>query len=366
MKIAITSLMLLVVTVPAMAQTTGTPLYNDFTINGTGSSMPSMVATNIQGGLSMEISGLSGSGVIGAISPTAAIGGVPLGSGTVDISLGQATFFVDATGGLAPNNPWNAFAQTDANGQWSVAVNASLPVGVLGHIQYGIAGPGYPGGTEVTQAHTVTNTALLCAGAANPGPNGDDSTLQVLIQNGLFTFYGTAYSDLWINSNGNITFVAGDTDFTSTEAEFLANNPRIAPCWDDFSPNVAGAITYQEDPATGTVTVVFNAVPHFASTGDANTFCAILDLVAGGITMSWDTMGLGLGLSVDTLVGIGPGGGISPANNIDLSAPFPGINATDAVYEDFAQLIYSPFDLALQTKTFFPGGGPGTGPYSVF
>jgi hypothetical protein len=227
-------------------------------------------------------------------------------------------------------------------------------------------GPSYPGGTEITQAHTVSNVANNCTAAANPGPNGDDTSLQVLIQNGLFTFYGVAYTDFWINSNGNITFVAGDTDFTSTEAEMLANNPRIAPCWDDFSPNVAGTVTYQEDPATGTVTVAWNAVPHFAATGDANTFCATLDLVAGVITTACDVMGLGNGASIDTLVGIGPGQALSGPNNVDLSVPFPGVNAMDAVYEDFAQGLYGPFDLATQTKTFIPGGGPGTGPYSVF
>ena len=114
------------------------------------------------------------------------------------------------------------------------------------------------------------------------------------------------------------------------------------------------------------MTVAWNAVPHFAATGDANTFCATLDLVAGGITTACDVMGLGNGVSIDTLVGIGPGQNLSGPNNVDLSLPFPGLNATDAVYEDFALLLYSPFDLAFQTKTFFPGGGPGTGPYSVF
>ncbi|NRA98122.1 MAG: hypothetical protein HRU14_18160, partial [Planctomycetes bacterium] len=131
MRIAIVSLFLLAIALPVAGQSTGAPLYNDFTVNGTGSGMTSLVTTGVQGSLSMEISGLANSGVIGAIAPAAAIGGVPLGTGTVDINLGLATFFIDATGTLAPNNPWNAFAQTDANGQWSIAVNANLPVGVL-------------------------------------------------------------------------------------------------------------------------------------------------------------------------------------------------------------------------------------------
>lgn len=365
MRIASVSCAVLALALPVLSQTTGAPLYNDFTVNGTGSGGTSLVPTSVQGSVSMEVSGMASSAVIGAISPATAIGSIGVGTGTIDIDTNQWSFFVDGTGNFAPGNAWNAFGQTDTTGAWSIAVNGGLPPGLLGHVQYGLANAGYPGGIEVTQAHTITNISIQCLNLANPGPNMDDSTLQVLFQNGMFTFYGVAYPDLWINSNGNITFGAGDTDFTSSEAEMLANAPRLAPCWDDFSPNIAGQITYQEDAATGTVSVAWVGVPHFgAGAGDLNSFCATLELVTGNITVFWDTLDLNGGISVDQIVGISPGGNLSGANNIDLSVPFPGVNAMDAVYEDFGQAAFGVFDLFALTRMWLPAV-PGGGPYSV-
>ena len=52
-----------------------------------------------------------------------------------------------------------------------------------------------------------------------------------------FPFYGTSYSDMFVNMNGSITFTAGDPDPTATASEMLAGNPRIAPAWDDWDPS---------------------------------------------------------------------------------------------------------------------------------
>ncbi|HZE72333.1 MAG TPA: Calx-beta domain-containing protein [Pyrinomonadaceae bacterium] len=51
---------------------------------------------------------------------------------------------------------------------------------------------------------------------------------------------GTAacvWNSFFLNSNGNITFGAGDTDNTPTILEFRSNLPRIAPTWADLNPS---------------------------------------------------------------------------------------------------------------------------------
>src|SRR6185503_18347835 len=48
-----------------------------------------------------------------------------------------------------------------------------------------------------------------------------------------FPFQGRAYSSVFINSNGSLTFGAGDFDYQPTAALFLNGPPRIAPNWTD-------------------------------------------------------------------------------------------------------------------------------------
>jgi hypothetical protein len=45
------------------------------------------------------------------------------------------------------------------------------------------------------------------------------------------------WNGFYLNSNGNVTFGAGDTDNTPTVPEFRANLPKIAPAWADLNPN---------------------------------------------------------------------------------------------------------------------------------
>ena len=74
-------------------------------------------------------------------------------------------------------------------------------------------------------------------GAGNPAIPG--------ASNGGFEFtfggpVGTAncvWNGFFLNSNGNITFGAGDTDNTATDNEFRSGLPRIAPAWTDLNPN---------------------------------------------------------------------------------------------------------------------------------
>ncbi len=57
-----------------------------------------------------------------------------------------------------------------------------------------------------------------------------------------FTFggpVGTAacvWNALFLNSNGNVTFGVGSTDFSPTVPEFRSGPPRIAPAWADLDP----------------------------------------------------------------------------------------------------------------------------------
>jgi len=361
MRILIAVIALALVATPSFAQSTGVPAVNDFTINGNGSGGTSMVASDINGAnntFAVSASG-GGLGIIFAHSTNAAVGALPLGGGSVDIDLTMYTVILDGPGLLAPG-PLSALAWTDSGGMWSlnIAGGGNVSAGqAFGHFQCAIFDPA-TGGIEPTQAHTGTGSLPLWVGVP------DDGSLNVFLSAPV-TFYGVAYPDIWLNSNGNMTLGGGDPDFTNTEAEYLANFPRIS-VWEDFNPSAvtSGPTTYGE--VAGTFVLNFVNCDNWGSAGDNNTFTMGIELATGIVTITTQQMDLAAGNAGLPIVGITPGGGLSMSNHQDLSTvggtPYLAANATDAIYEEF--LISGVFDLANPTTiTFTPSGGLGLGPY---
>ncbi len=64
---------------------------------------------------------------------------------------------------------------------------------------------------------------------------GDDATVPVALARP-FSFQGQAHSSVFVNSNGSLSFGAGDTSFLATVPAFLAGPPRISPLWTDLDP----------------------------------------------------------------------------------------------------------------------------------
>ena len=173
----------------------------------------------------------------------------------------------------------------------------------------------------------------------------DDWSVQSV--SGGFPFDGTVYNEITINSNGYVMLgnVPG-SDFSDSEAELLAQGPRIAMCWDDWSPQNAatgGGVFFDDDGVRACI--VFMGVPAFGST---TRFCN-MELVlwaSGRIDFFYD-----LSMTVPNtscIVGISEGGGASP-NALDLST-FPSLPGSTG-YELF---VANSFDLRGRTIAFTP------------
>ena len=54
-----------------------------------------------------------------------------------------------------------------------------------------------------------------------------------------FSFQGQARTSVFVNSNGSLSFDAGDASFVATVPAFLAGPPRISPLWTDLDPTGA-------------------------------------------------------------------------------------------------------------------------------
>ena len=106
----------------------------------------------------------------------------------------------------------------------------------------GLTGAGSSGGRYVLDLKQVPGGIVLSLG---------DDDYEELTLPFSFPFQGLSYSSVFVNSNGNLTFGSGDTDYSESVSELLGDQPRIAALWDDLSPNNGGAVTANRAPPRG-------------------------------------------------------------------------------------------------------------------
>jgi hypothetical protein len=188
---------------------------------------------------------------------------------------------------------------------------------------------------------TDTGRYVLSVQAVNGQliPLGDDGSFDLPLGFS-FPFQGAEWTNVFVNGNGNLTFGAPSADFSESIGEFLAGPPRIAPLWDDLSPQ-AGVVVATHEP--GAVTIHYLSVPEFFS-DRANNFSVRLD-AGGGITVSYSGI-----LAPDSLVGITQGGGVVDPGATDLSRTVV-LPKAGTTYELFPA-IGPPFDMPFR-KLFF-------------
>jgi len=204
-------------------------------------------------------------------------------------------------------------------------------LGVTTFPDFGFTGAGGSGGRYVMSVETADGF---------PIDLGDDDSEEVALPFS-FDFNGTSYNSVFVNSNGSLTFGSGDTDFSESVTEFLNDQPRIAPLWDDLSPNQGGTVMVSQDATS--LTVSFEDVPQFLA-GDSNNFDVTLN-ADGSFEIAYGNVD-----AADAIVGTTPGGGALNPGETDLSAggPFP---ATGTTFEQFTGGADS-FDLDGQTLDF--------------
>jgi hypothetical protein len=102
--------------------------------------------------------------------------------------------------------------------------------------------------------------------ALDPGLALTDDSFSQQALGFTFVWYGVPYTDVYVGSNGFITFGSGSSTFSESASSMLANQPRIAGWWDDLNPSSGGTVSFATDNA-GTAEICFSAVPEYYSTG---------------------------------------------------------------------------------------------------
>lgn len=149
--------------------------------------------------------------------------------------------------------------------------------------------------------------------------------------------FGQGYDALFVNSDGNITFGAGDSlSIARDVTRFLEGPPRLAPFFADLNPETApaGGGIFAKVGAKS-IRVTWVDVPKFDESGsarDRNTFQVTLAR-NGKITYAFGEME-----SAEGIVGVAPGGG-SLLNLLDYSEQLPAPVSKGAIAESFSSLL---------------------------
>ncbi len=141
----------------------------------------------------------------------------------------------------------------------------------------------------------------------------DDSYGTVVLSGGQeVDLYGQSYDRFYPVSNGYITFIHGETDYSETIAEHFSGVPKISALYDDLDPEDGGVVRWQQ--FADRVVVTWDGVPEH-NESNPNTF-QIEMYFDGMITISYLAID-----ATDGLVGLSRGEGTDPEfEESDLSA----------------------------------------------
>lgn len=118
-----------------------------------------------------------------------------------------------------------------------------------------------------------------------------------------FPFFGQAYQQIFVNSDGNATFTGGDADSTDRSfGRFVGGLPRIAPLFTDLDPTLSKQGVFVTSEA-GRFVVSWAKVPLYSQFGVGTLETFQMRLYPDGrIEFTWAAV-----VSVNAVVGIAPG-----------------------------------------------------------
>jgi hypothetical protein len=210
-----------------------------------------------------------------------------------------------------------------------------------------------------------TSYDTLAASTGSPVPLGDDDTAPFNLQFP-FPFFGRSYQQIFVNSDGNLTFQAGDSSSTQRSlGSMVAGAPRIAALYMDLDPSQKPDGVRMLSEASRFV-VSWVGVPEYSgfSLGAAQTFQVRL-YPDGRVEFAYS------GINTDgAVVGISPGGLQGTASVVafattasgqyssTLAERFGGTDEVDVVTA--AQQFYQTHDDAYDYLVIYNNEGVGS------
>ena len=200
-------------------------------------------------------------------------------------------------------------------------------------------------GLQLGTAHAEPPGWETNFGPALPSLTGADDAVEQVSLGFSFPLDGILYSDIWVDTNGNIALAAASSNFPAV-AVLLADQPRIAPFWSDLDLDQMGTVHVND---FGTYAVItWDGVGSFGSPTAPFTFQVQLfddgtvKYLYNGISDIQTNLG-------NLLVGMSEGGGAADPGPSDfVTAPFTTGGATSY------QVTFGAFGYDNGTITFEP------------
>jgi uncharacterized protein (TIGR03437 family) len=174
----------------------------------------------------------------------------------------------------------------------------------------------------------------------------DDDDARLISLGFPFRFFGATYNQVYVNSDGNLTFTAPDTASTDRSlSRMTAGPPRISPLFDDLDPALTqGGVRVFSDATRFVVSWI--AVPEWVTSGSGprQTFQAAL-YPDGRIAFSYSGVN-----ATNAVVGIAPGNQQGATTLTDFRTDV-GNQYTAAVAERFGNT--TTIDTASAAQKFF-------------
>ena len=157
-------------------------------------------------------------------------------------------------------------------------------------------------------------------------PRNDDGSFGPIALPFDFHLYGTVYNKVWINTNGNLTFLGAYSRFSSSG--FPSQVPMVAPFWADVDTrNPASGMIYYKLSATNLI-VTWDNVGYYNTMSDKrSTFQAIIgsdtDILLGpgqNVSLRYDDMQWTTGSAsggASGFLGVPSTVGVNNGNNLD-------------------------------------------------
>ncbi|MCH7886693.1 MAG: T9SS type A sorting domain-containing protein [Candidatus Marinimicrobia bacterium] len=161
---------------------------------------------------------------------------------------------------------------------------------------------------------------------------GDDTNHEFILTGGFsFPYFDTTWTNIWVRSNGNVTFGdIGNPSFFDPN-DFGLELPMIAAFFGDLDPSVGGSVHAKEELTKFTVT--WNAIPEFG-VSNSNTLQLVLNN-DGSFQVTYNGLGISVPDNGTLIVGFNSGRIDATVQAVDFSAvPIAG-DSSDILFELF-------------------------------
>jgi hypothetical protein len=130
----------------------------------------------------------------------------------------------------------------------------------------------------------VYSTATKAAGGVDDGSVEIDVTS--VFGAGGINFYGTSYTEIYLNSNGTISFGSAFTDFNTADLG-AETTPMLAPFFADVNVSSGGEIYWDIDTVAGTITMTWDGVAPYSGSGNNSFQVVLTDSGSGDFTVEY-------------------------------------------------------------------------------